>query len=173
MNRNYGATDIKYAECINYKLNKWRIRWDIQPEYETTDEGDNVQRGVSFLETEFNHKPSLQEVKDAVLNWYNEQIDQKIYSGFTWNNMPVWLSTENQFNYKAAFDLATQTGGKSLPVTFKFGSTNNPQYWQFTSVEELADFYQRSMQYVTTVLNEGWALKDSLNWDVYSTELDS
>jgi hypothetical protein len=40
--------------------------------------------------------------------------------------MPVWLSTENQFNYKAAFDLATQTGGKSLPVTFKFGSTNNP-----------------------------------------------
>ena len=40
--------------------------------------------------------------------------------------MPVWLSSENQFNYKAAYDLAVQTGGATLPVTFKFGTDEVP-----------------------------------------------
>jgi hypothetical protein len=30
--RSYSNTNIKYIECINNKLNKYRIRWDIQPE---------------------------------------------------------------------------------------------------------------------------------------------
>jgi hypothetical protein len=104
--RNYSNADIKYIECINNKLNKWRIRWDIQPEYQQNEEGNQEERGVSFLEYEFKHKPSLDEIKDVVLKWYNDRIDAQIYSGFVWKNMPVWLSKENQFNYKSAFDLA-------------------------------------------------------------------
>lgn len=66
--RNYSNTDIKYIECINNKLNKWRIRWDIQPEYQQNKEGNQEEKGVSFIEYEFNHKPSLDEIKDVVLN---------------------------------------------------------------------------------------------------------
>lgn len=66
--RNYSNADIKYIECINNKLNKWRIRWDIQPEYQQNEEGNQEERGVSFLEYEFKHKPSLDEIKDVVLN---------------------------------------------------------------------------------------------------------
>lgn len=167
--RNYSNADIKYIECINNKLNKWRIRWDIQPEYQQNEEGKQEERGVSFLEYEFNHKPSLDEIKDVVLKWYNDKIDAQIYSGFVWKNMPVWLSKENQFNYKAAFDLAVQTNSQSLPVTFKFGS-EYPIYYTFETIDELTDFYQKAMDHVTTTLTAGWALKDSLDWSVYNTD---
>ena len=74
-NNNENNADIKYIECINNKLNKWRIRWDIQPEYQQNEEGNQEERGVSFLEYEFKHKPSLDEIKDVVLKWYNDRID--------------------------------------------------------------------------------------------------
>ena len=52
------------------------------------------------------------------MSWYNSQTDAAILSGFAYNGAHVWLSVENQYNYKAAYDLAVQTGGETLPVTF-------------------------------------------------------
>lgn len=52
--RNYSNADIKYIECINNKLNKWRIRWDIQPEYQQNEEGNQEERGVSFQNMSLN-----------------------------------------------------------------------------------------------------------------------
>lgn len=100
----------------------------------------------------------------------NEDIDMKILSGFEWNGMAVWLSSENQFNYKAAYDLAVQTGGANLPVMFKFGTTENPVYHTFESVDELTQFYVSAMSYINMTLNEGWRMKDSINWDAYKIE---
>ena len=84
-----------------------------------------------------------------------------------WKNMKVWLSSENQFNYKAAYDLAIQTNGANLPVVFKFGETNNPVYYKFDDVNELSDFYLSSMKYIQETLAEGWVLKDSIKWEDY------
>ncbi len=81
--------------------------------------------------------------------------------------MPVWLSSENQFNYKAAFDLATQTAGANLPVRFKFGTDDEPQYYIFSNLEDLTDFYTKALKYVDSILNEGWEEKDSIDWSVY------
>ena len=39
----------------------------------------------------------------------------------TWNDIPVWLSTENQLNFKSVYDMAVQAAGASLPVEFKLG----------------------------------------------------
>ena len=82
-------------------------------------------------------------VKDKVNKFINEETDWKIKSGFTWKDYKVWLSSENQFNYKAAYDLAIQTNGVSLSVTFKFGDNNNPVYYKFTTLEELTDFINK------------------------------
>ena len=82
-------------------------------------------------------------VKDKVNKFINEETDWKIKSGFTWKDYKVWLSSENQFNYKAAYDLAVQTNGVSLPVTFKFGDNDNPVYYKFTTLEELTDFINK------------------------------
>ena len=81
--------------------------------------------------------------------------------------MKIWLSSENQFNYKVAYDLATQTNGASLPVVFKFGDNNSPVYYEFKTLEELSDFFITSITYVQKILQEGWKKKDEINWEVF------
>lgn len=115
---------------------------------------------------EIGHKPTLQEIKDIVLGWCNADIDNRILSGFVWRDIPVWLSMENQFNYKAAYDIAAQSGGEILP-TFKFGTTESPVYHKFESLEELKGFYISAMSYVTDTLATGWQEKDRIDWTVY------
>lgn len=151
------------VECVNPRLRKYIVRWDVKPYF--NEEGEK--QGVDYYEQWINHKPSIEEVKEIVTAGYNRLIDERIISGFEWNGMPVWLSSENQFNYKAAYDLAVQTGGANLPTTFKFGSNDAPQYYTFSSVEELTGFYVSAMKYIDAVLNEGWSQKDSLDWSGY------
>lgn len=113
----------------------------------------------------------MEQLKSFILNAINKEIDQRILSGFVWNEMPVWLSTENQFNYKAAYDLAVQTGGQNLPTVFKFGTTDQPAYHTFSTVDELTSFYVSAMQYINTQLAEGWRQKDSIDWEEYESLL--
>lgn len=148
------------VQCINPIRDTWMITW--HPEL---DEDGNT----TFLSETFEHKPSLAEIKDVILTWYNAEIDKQILTGFVWKNMPVWLSMENQFNYKAAYDIAVQSNGKLLP-TFKFGTTENPVYFKFETLEDLQDFYLEAMTYVNETLSKGWQAKDNINWDEY-TEL--
>lgn len=95
------------------------------------------------------------------------RTDELILSGFIQKDMSVWLSSENQFNYKAAYDLAVQTNGANLPQVFKFGDTLNPIYYKFETVEDIADFYTKASTYINQVLAVGWAKKDNINWDDY------
>lgn len=117
------------------------------------------------------HLPTLQELKYLILTEINKQIDRKILEGFVWQEMPIWLSSENQFNYKAAFDLAIQTQGMNLPTTFKFGTTDEPIYYTFESVEDLQDFYTSAVKYINDTLAEGWKQKDSIDWEEYDKEI--
>lgn len=143
----------KRIECVDSKRNIWKIRWDFKDD--------------SFEEVTLDYKPSLEKIQDLIYDWYNKQTDKAILSGFVWKDMPVWLSSENQFNYKAAFDLAIQTNGASLPVKFKFGTNKNPIYYTFRTVEDLSDFYMQAMSYINNILDQGWQQKDNINWNKY------
>lgn len=120
-------------------------------------------------------KPTLEDIKAAVIAWHNAQIDRAILSGHRWRDMPVWLSAENQQNYKATFDLAMQFAGQggTLPVTFKFGTEIAPVYHKFEALQELQEFYLSTVQYVKEVLSEGWARKDNIDWTVYQQALQA
>lgn len=167
MKRVYGSKGLALIECINPRLMKYRVRWDILPYFDENGE----EQGVTFYEAEVTHKPSIDEVKDIILSGFNQAIDEKIMSGFVWNGMSIWLSTENQFNYKAAYDLAVMSDGKALPVTFKFGTTKEPVYYTFETLNELSDFYIKAMDYIAKTLQEGWIAKDSIVWADYEREL--
>ena len=129
-------------------------------------------------------------IKKAITDDINKQTDEKILNGFVWNDNPVWLSSENQFNFKAAYDLAIQTNGASLPVKFKIGETpvtyvnkgteeepiwvkegGEPIYHIFETVEDLADFYTKAVAHINNCLNEGWQKKDSIDWSEYEEAL--
>lgn len=162
-------TNLKdYYTPLSVNGNIVKIAFDYEPLFDTDEDGNKTESNVgTWSEHVFKKKPSLSQIKDFILSEINKRTDELILSGFTWKDMPVWLSTENQFNYKAAYDLAVQTKGKSLPITFKFGSSSNPQYYTFNSLEELTDFYTKVINHVNECLKEGWKKKDSINWEDY------
>lgn len=134
---------------------------------------NNNEKTKSIEELKFPYKPTLDIIKEVILGIENTKIDNEILSGYVWNDMSVWLSSENQFNYKAAYDLAIQTNGANLPVTFKFGTTEEPKYHEFSTIEDLTDFYTGAMNHVNTTLKEGWEKKDSIDWTEYEKALEN
>jgi hypothetical protein len=66
--------------------------------------------------------------------------------------------------------LAVQTGGETLPVTFKLGSDEQPEYYTFSRLDELKDFYTKAVRYIQKVLAEGWEKKDKFNLELYRIE---
>lgn len=144
------------------------VMWDYQPIVDKN--GIETSNGKWQMET-FKTIPSIDKIKETILSYYNSKIDEKILSGMKWNGMLVWLSSENQFNYKAAYDIAVQTNGANLPVVFKFGQTNEPQYYEFKTIEELSDFYLKSVAYIQNTLVNGWKEKDAIEWGEYEKKL--
>lgn len=161
MERIEGTSGVKLIECVNPVKQKWRIRWDVQ---------EKEDGSATYMEEEFIGKPSPEAIKSVVIGWYNQQIEETILSGFVYEDMPVWLSTENQFNYKVVYDLAVQTKGATLPVAFKFGTDEQVQYRIFGTLEELEDFYKKAMTYVQDTLTDGWEKKDAFNPELYRVE---
>lgn len=156
MKRVSGYYEVALIECINTKKQRYAVRWDVQ-----------VDGMATYMEHVFEHRPMFQEIESLIVSWHNEQIDHRIISGFSWRGVPVWLSSENQFNYKAAHDIAMQTDGKSLPVTFKFGTDENPVYHRFESIAEISEFYMLALAHVNSALEEGWRQKDAIDWEGY------
>ena len=157
----------KLVECINPYTNKWIVLWDTKKEI--TERGEEVTSHMSEI---FNHKPTIEEIKNTILSWYNSVIENSITNSYVWQDIPVWLSTENQLNYKAQYDLAVQTEGKSLPVVFKFGNEDSPVYYEFNTLEELTDFYIGVTKHIQDMLIKGWKSKDSIDWSIYKTILE-
>lgn len=161
MQRVEGTAGVKLMECVSPAKNKWRVRWDIQ---------EKEDGSASYMEAEFDHKPSKEEIKAEVIGWYNRQADDTILSGFEYEGNLVWLSTANQFNYKAAYDLAVQSAGATLPVKFKFGTDDKPVYKVFDTLEKLADFYKSATSFIQDTLEAVWKKKDAFCLEDYLME---
>ena len=157
MEKGFGNKGIEYSCCINPMRNVWAVRWNMQ------DKNDIVE----FMEERFDHKPTIEEIKGVIYNWYNSIIQDRIISGFKWKDMLVWLSTENQLNYKTIYDRVVESLGKILPLTLKFGSDTEPIYHEFTTVEEFADFYHGVTEHIHSCLNNGWECKKNIDFSVY------
>ena len=119
-------------------------------------------------------KPTIEMVNDAIKGDIDSQTDETILCGFVWNEKPVYLSSENQFNFKAAYDLAVQTDGANLPVTFKLGELTDgtPVYHTFEEMAEAQDFYVKAVTFINQTLAAGWQRKDSIDWAPYEQALN-
>ena len=157
MEKRYGATE-RNDRLMKIGRNKWELIYGY---------GTDGVSGWTYRER-FTRKPTQEEIKDIIITQINKNVEEKILCGLVWKDMPIWLSTENQFNYKAAYDLAVQTGGQSLPVKFKFGTDEQPVYHTFTTLDDLQEFYMTSLAFVQQVLDEGWQEKDNLDLSVFN-----
>ena len=104
-------------------------------------------------------RPSIDQVKAAVIADINEHVKAKIISGFVWNDNPVWLSEENQMNFAQAV----------VPVTFKIGeqADGTPIYQEFNTKTELKTFVEACVAWKQQCLAAGWTQKDSIDWTPY------
>ncbi|WP_290200147.1 hypothetical protein, partial [uncultured Muribaculum sp.] len=105
MRRVQGNPDVALLECTNPVKNKWRVRWDV-----STDESGTT----SYMEAEFDHRPSVDEVKSLIEGWISDATRERIISGFTYEGVPVWLSAENQTNYERAYIQSKMGNGVSV-----------------------------------------------------------
>lgn len=131
-------------------------------------DADDDETGYNWRKN-YDHVPTITEIKSDIFALINALTDAKILSGYEWNSKPVYLSTENQFNFKAAYDLAVQTEGETLPLKLKLGedADGNAVYHTFKSLTAFADFYTSAIAYIQTTLNDGWVEKDGIDWTAY------
>lgn len=127
--------------------------------------GEENGNGYDYRHT-FDHEPTKEELMAVINEQVDANTDAKILSGLVWRDMPVWLSMENQFNFKSAYDLAVQKNGATLPVTFKMGERNGqPVYFTFTTMEDAEDFYISAVSFIQQTLAAGWIEKDSVDYE--------
>lgn len=119
-------------------------------------------------------KPTIEQIKAAVYADINRQTDEKILTGFVWNDMPVYLSDENQRNFSEAQRIAMFMPDSILPVTFKLGedAEGNPVYHTFETSEELTGFYLQAVAFINQCLAYGWERKDGIDWTPYEQALN-
>lgn len=167
MIREFGLK-TEYKEIEEYGENKHVVRWDFKPEIlrnpATGEENTDYATWMAEVVIDPVNKEQLQKL---FTDYYNEVTDSEILNGYVWNDMKIYLSKENQFNYKTAYDLAIQTGGENLPFTFKFGTDEEPVYYSFTNLEELSDFYQGMVKHINSTIIKGWKKKDAIDYSVY------
>lgn len=121
----------------------------------------------------------LKEVKAAIIGDINARTDEAILCGMDWTiqhgsdegkAIKVWLSKENQENYKAKHDAAIQYPELvTFPMKYKVGEDEegNAVYENFQDINELAQFYLAGLSYIEQCYNAGWAEKDAIDWTPY------
>jgi hypothetical protein len=162
MFRNCGKQEeFKEISCYQDKLCK--IEWDYQP---------SENGYASWVQETFLRIPTFDEIEEMIINYFDSQTHNNIIYGFSWEGrngevITPKLTSENQFNYKAAYDLAVQTEGRSLPFRIKYGEVTDPLYYDFDDLEEFTDFYVKCINHINDCLQEGWTKKDGIDWSKY------
>ena len=109
----------------------------------------------------YDHKPTVREIKQDISDLINADTSRKILTGMTWKGIPLWLSQENQRNISDAVRAAT------LPVRLKLGEDEdgNPIYYTFEDSNELTELYKAVWEHIRSSLDYGWREKDSVDYD--------
>lgn len=160
MKRAQGSINAEPIVCLNPVRGLWRVRLGITP----TDDG------AEWQEHDFDHRPTADEVRNLFTEWVNSEVADKIREGLEYEGCMVWLSTENQLNYRSALDVAVQTDGANLPLRVKLGTDSEPVFKEFCSVESLQAFVTACALHVQHCLEEGWQRKAAFDVEPYLRE---
>lgn len=128
---------------------------------------------------------TLKDVKDAIDDDIDARTDAAILCGYDWTvkhgddagkEVKVWLSKENQNNFKAKHDAAlVYPNLVRFPMTYKISedTEKNAIYEVFENIEELATFYLGGIDYIQSCYEAGWAEKGGIDWQPYEEALEN
>ena len=169
MTRCEGTKGVALVECANRRKQIYIVRTDVQnaPKEDAPD-------AVTFIQHVFDHRPTIDEVKEFVLGVVDAKTDARILNGYEFTPdgadepIVVWLSRESQTNFSEAQRL------EIVPVTFKMNEdvNKNAIYHTFETFDELNRFFKGGVAYIQQQLAAGWAEKDNIDWSTYSQYLN-
>lgn len=125
---------------------------------------------------------SFADIKKAIIADIDADTDEKILCGYEWTVLhgddegkvaKVWLSKENQTNFKAKHDAAAAYPDRvTFPMKYKIAEDDDEKaiYEVFQSFEELVAFYLGGLAYIEACYQAGWATKDAIDFSVYNSE---
>ncbi|WP_313268729.1 hypothetical protein [Sphingobacterium sp.] len=157
MRKIQGTEYTPLIEQVNPYHQLWKVRVKLAP---------NEDGIIEYMEEEFDHRPTEDEIKEYVIAHYNKMCNDVIQSGLKFNDETVWLSLENQQNYKMIYDYAI-LNDDIFPIRIKLGEVLSPVYHEFQTVEEIKGFYNSIIKHINDTLCEYWVIKDSIDWSNY------
>lgn len=143
-----------------------RSRWVIY--YGFGKDNDSDDYGWDYRH-EFDHRPTLDEIREVIFEQITENTRQRILAGFSWQGHLVWLSQENQLNYMRDYNLV-RNGERAMWPTYKFGTDDEPVLYTFDSVDEFFEFTQAWSRHIDESINANRVAKAAVDWTVYNPE---
>ena len=123
--------------------------------------GEDSMGGYNYRHR-FDHKPTVDELRSVIEAHVNTMTQERIVGGYRWKGKQVWLSGENQQNYTSDY-LAGE-----LPVKVRMYDPDSDASGTVAFIktpEELADFYNGMVAHVRMCIEDGWSVKDSVDYD--------
>ena len=102
MKRAEGGKNPEPIVCLNPVKGLWRVRLAIT----------ETENGAEWMEHDFDHRPTADEVRSLFVELVNERVQQSILTGFVNEGCPVYLSMENQVTFRNSM---------TCPVRLKLG----------------------------------------------------
>lgn len=118
---------------------------------------------VCFYQTVYRGKPSVSTIIKDICDDIDTRAKDEIQNGFVYEDIPVYLSVENQLNFSSAYSIAS-IGYTFAPITLRLSTDN---YKTFNSLDELRMFIIEYTEYIQYVLKKYWSIKDKLNTNDY------
>lgn len=157
----YSTESTQLFECFNKVKNTYIVRFD-----ET-----KTDNGYKYQHFFVSGTDDIEVIKSTINNYYNELCSDEILKGFKLDSDIVWLSSENQINYKIYYDFALFNHQNDLefqPIKIKIGDETESKYHTFQSFEEYQKFVFDYAEHIQNTISKYWELKDSIDWKLYT-----
>lgn len=130
-------------------------------------DNENDETGWNYR-LRFNHFPSLDEIKSAIIETVEREYAEKLRYGLEWNGLRVEYTEERKSDLTGLI-VALQGSLIQLPITLNLGTTHNgaPVFHEFTTAEELASVAVALSNHKISVCEQEWNEKYSIDWSVF------
>lgn len=127
--------------------------------------GEDEQGGWNWRKR-FNHKPTLDEIKDTINNTISAEADERKRTSFSWQGVPVKYDEEAERNLTGLSVKIPRLGAAMFPLTFKLGDNadGTPAFYEFKNADEFESFTDALLVFTQECYANSWAEKSNIDW---------
>lgn len=150
-----------------YKVgrNKWEIIYGFGKDDESSDIGWNWRQ-------RFTHRPTLDEIKAAIIDAIKQESEYQLRYGLKWNGLTIEYTEERKSDLTGII-VGLQGGFLQLPIELNLGSSadGTPSVFTFTSPEQIGEVAASIAAHKVIVSKAEWtAINDLGEMEAYKTE---